>query len=127
MIVAQNIRSKLTEAFEPVSLSITDESSQHAGHIGARPEGETHFQVVIVAAAFVEIARRLSTHGLRFWPTNLRGQCLVVGINRLRDQILLLSDFFFSNQSSGGGRENHHTKSNNVVTNNTKSIAVHIV
>ena len=57
MIVAQNIRSKLTEAFEPVSLSITDESSQHAGHIGARPEGETHFRVVIVAAAFAGKSR----------------------------------------------------------------------
>ena len=57
MIVAQNIRSKLTEAFEPVSLSITDESSQHAGHTGARPEGETHFRVVIVAAAFAGKSR----------------------------------------------------------------------
>ena len=57
MIVAQNIRSKLTEAFEPVSLSITDESSQHAGHIGARPEGETHFRVAIVASAFAGKSR----------------------------------------------------------------------
>ena len=57
MIVAQNIRSKLTEAFEPVSLSITDESSQHAGQTGARPEGETHFRVVIVAEAFAGKSR----------------------------------------------------------------------
>ena len=57
MIVAQNIKSKLTKAFEPVSLSITDESLQHAGHIGARPEGETHFRVVIVASAFAGKSR----------------------------------------------------------------------
>lgn len=57
MIVAQNIRNKLTEAFEPASLSIIDESSQHAGHIGARPEGETHFRVAIVASAFAGKSR----------------------------------------------------------------------
>jgi len=31
---------------------ILDESHRHAGHAGARPEGETHFAVTIVAPAF---------------------------------------------------------------------------
>ena len=31
---------------------MTDESDRHAGHAGARPGGETHFHVEIVAAAF---------------------------------------------------------------------------
>lgn len=52
MIVAQSIESKLTDAFQPVSLNVIDESSHHAGHVGARPEGETHFRVEIVAGAF---------------------------------------------------------------------------
>ena len=52
MTVAQDIETKLTESFQPVSLKVIDESSQHAGHIGARPEGETHFRVEIVADAF---------------------------------------------------------------------------
>ncbi|PPR12204.1 MAG: DNA-binding transcriptional regulator BolA [Alphaproteobacteria bacterium MarineAlpha11_Bin1] len=52
MTVLQDIETKLTEAFEPVSLTVIDESSLHAGHIGARPEGETHFRVEIVANAF---------------------------------------------------------------------------
>ena len=38
-------------------MSITDESHLHAGHIGARPEGETHFRVDIVSAAFGGISR----------------------------------------------------------------------
>jgi BolA protein len=54
MTVAQDIETKLTEAFQPVSLNIIDESSQHAGHVGARPEGETHFRVEIVAGAFAD-------------------------------------------------------------------------
>ncbi|MEE2722568.1 MAG: BolA family protein [Pseudomonadota bacterium] len=52
MTVAQNIETKLTESFQPVSLKVIDESSRHAGHIGARPEGETHFRVEIIADAF---------------------------------------------------------------------------
>ncbi|MGH6875421.1 MAG: BolA family protein [Aestuariivirgaceae bacterium] len=43
---------KLREAFLPSQLEVIDESRKHAGHAGARPEGETHFRVRIVAAAF---------------------------------------------------------------------------
>ena len=52
MTVAQDIETKLTESFHPASLKVIDESSRHAGHIGARPEGETHFRVEIIADAF---------------------------------------------------------------------------
>jgi BolA family transcriptional regulator, general stress-responsive regulator len=52
MSVADTIRLKLTERFAPVRLEITDESHRHAGHAGARAEGETHFAVTIVSAAF---------------------------------------------------------------------------
>jgi len=50
--VGQTITQKLTDAFTPVELDVIDESHKHAGHSGARPEGETHFKVVIVAEAF---------------------------------------------------------------------------
>jgi len=52
MNVADKIRTKLTERFAPVRLDIVDESYRHAGHEGARPEGETHFSVTIVSAVF---------------------------------------------------------------------------
>lgn len=52
MRVEATIRSKLTEAFEPSRLEIVDESHLHEGHVGARPEGQTHFRVEIVSAAF---------------------------------------------------------------------------
>jgi BolA family transcriptional regulator, general stress-responsive regulator len=52
LTVAETMRRKLTEAFQPARLEIVDESHKHAGHAGARPEGETHFSVEIVAAAF---------------------------------------------------------------------------
>ena len=57
MIVAATIRRKLSERLAPTRLDIIDESHRHAGHTGARPEGETHFAVTIVAAAFAGLNR----------------------------------------------------------------------
>jgi BolA protein len=45
------IRTRLTQALQPDSLEITDESAKHAGHAGAA-SGGGHFIVHIVAAAF---------------------------------------------------------------------------
>ncbi len=57
MSVAETIRDKLTARFAPTRLVILDESHRHAGHAGARPEGETHFAVTIVSSAFAGINR----------------------------------------------------------------------
>lgn len=57
MSVADTIRGKLTARFAPVRLDIVDESQRHAGHAGARPEGETHFAVTIVSAVFAGQSR----------------------------------------------------------------------
>ena len=46
------ITNKLSEAFSPESLDVSDESHLHEGHAGHRPGGETHFRVYIVSAAF---------------------------------------------------------------------------
>jgi len=51
MGVADHIIRKLTEAFDPESLRVVDESEKHAGHAGHRPGGESHFRVYIVAEA----------------------------------------------------------------------------
>jgi BolA protein len=52
MRTADLITKKLTEAFEPQSLNVVDESHQHEGHAGSRPGGQTHFRVYIVSEAF---------------------------------------------------------------------------
>jgi BolA protein len=57
MTVAETIRQKLTERLAPSRLDIIDESHRHAGHAGARPEGETHFAVTIVSMAFTGLNR----------------------------------------------------------------------
>ena len=55
--VGQKISTKLEKAFQPSMLEVIDESHQHAGHSGARPEGETHFRVRIRSAAFAGKSR----------------------------------------------------------------------
>ena len=59
------IEDKLRAAFSPARLEVFDESSKHHGHSGWREGGETHFRVVIEAAAFagksrVEIHRAIN-------------------------------------------------------------------
>jgi BolA protein len=55
--VQATLRAKLEAALAPLRLDIVDESHRHAGHAGARPEGETHFKVEVVAAAFAGKSR----------------------------------------------------------------------
>ena len=57
MTVAETIHAKLVAALAPVALEIEDQSARHEGHAGARPEGETHFHVSIVSAAFAGKSR----------------------------------------------------------------------
>lgn len=57
MSVRARIETKLTTAFAPQRLEVVDESHLHAGHAGARPEGETHFRVRIVSSSFSGIGR----------------------------------------------------------------------
>jgi BolA protein len=61
MRVSDSIRLKLTAAFAPQSLEVVDESHRHAGHAGATrddgSQGETHFHVRMVSAAFDGVSR----------------------------------------------------------------------
>jgi BolA protein len=57
MRMQERIRARLSEALAPQSLDVVDESSKHAGHAGARPGGETHYRIAIVAAAFAGKSR----------------------------------------------------------------------
>ena len=57
MTMADTIRAKLTATFMPDALDVEDESAKHAGHSGARPGGETHFNVRIVSKVFEGVSR----------------------------------------------------------------------
>ncbi len=57
MAVAEMIRSKLREAFDPAALEVKDESYLHKGHSGAPEGGESHFRVRLVSKAFEGMSR----------------------------------------------------------------------
>lgn len=54
---ADRLKDTLTKAFAPTLLRVVDDSARHAGHAGARPEGQTHYSVLLVSDAFVGINR----------------------------------------------------------------------
>ncbi len=64
---ADRIRAALESALDPVSLDIEDESRLHAGHAGARPEGETHYNVSVVSSRFAgqsRVARQRAVYSI---------------------------------------------------------------
>jgi BolA protein len=54
---ADRIAAALRAAFPPAEVEVADDSHRHAGHAGARPEGETHYSVRVVSPAFAGMSR----------------------------------------------------------------------
>ena len=65
MTMRDKIEAKMQTRFAPETLEIVDESFLHAGHSGARPGGETHFQVFVTSPAFAGL-NRVARHRLVF-------------------------------------------------------------
>lgn len=59
----QEIEKRLNEALEPTYLEVIDESHLHAGHIGARPSGNTHFRLKITSKKFNDL-KAIARHQL---------------------------------------------------------------
>lgn len=49
---ADRLEHLIATAFDPAEVKVMDDSHKHAGHAGARPEGETHYRVQVISAAF---------------------------------------------------------------------------
>lgn len=58
-VYSERMKTKLSNAFQPTTLEIVDDSSRHSGHTGDNPDGqgETHFNVVIVSNSFAGKSR----------------------------------------------------------------------
>lgn len=55
--IESEITARLTEAFTPESLTVSNDSGRHRGHSGDDGSGESHFSVEIVSAAFAGVSR----------------------------------------------------------------------
>jgi stress-induced morphogen len=54
---AARLEATLRQAFAPKLIRVLDDSARHAGHTGARPEGETHYSVLVVSDSFRGLSR----------------------------------------------------------------------
>jgi BolA protein len=62
---ADRLTAVLSAGFAPSVLKVTDDSAQHAGHMGAAAGGQTHYSVLIVSEAFRgmnRVARSRAVH-----------------------------------------------------------------
>ena len=62
---ADRIEAHLRAVFAPEILAVSDDSARHVGHAGARPEGETHYHILMVTGGFrgqSRIARSRAVH-----------------------------------------------------------------
>lgn len=57
MSVKETMEQKLAAAFPGAEITVRDDSHLHAGHAGARPEGETHFHVRLRGQQFSGVTR----------------------------------------------------------------------
>jgi len=53
----ERVERLLNQAFSPKALEVMDESHKHAGHAGARPEGETHYHIVMTSDKLEGLSR----------------------------------------------------------------------
>ena len=65
----QIIITKLTQQLTPAFLDVVDESHLHKGHMGSRPEGETHFRVTVKSDIF-ENKKSLDCHKMIYEVLN---------------------------------------------------------
>jgi BolA family transcriptional regulator, general stress-responsive regulator len=57
MSIEAEFISRLTAAFSPQSLTVTNDSHKHAGHMGDDGTGDSHFSIQIRAASLAELSR----------------------------------------------------------------------
>lgn len=57
MSIAEEIRSRLEDAFQPTRLEVHDDSEAHRGHAGFREGGESHFHVTLAAPTLTPLSR----------------------------------------------------------------------
>ena len=57
MSLEAEIRSRLSQRFDPDRLEVINDSHRHAGHAGDDGSGESHWRVVIAAPEFAGMSR----------------------------------------------------------------------
>ena len=81
MSIETEMRQRLTAAFAPERQEITNESHRHAGHSGDDGSGESHFAVLIRAAALAPLGRVARHRAVHQALGDLVGRIHALGID----------------------------------------------
>ena len=81
MSIETEMRQRLIAAFAPERLEISNESHRHAGHSGDDGSGESHFAVVIRAAALASMGRVARHRAVHQALGDLVGRIHALGID----------------------------------------------
>ena len=57
MLIEDQIKKILTEAFTPEGVEVINDSRKHAGHVGDDGTGQTHFTVKVSSNKFEGVSR----------------------------------------------------------------------
>jgi BolA protein len=71
-MIADQIEARLNAALAPLTLTVRDDSADHAGHAGAREGG--HFHVTVISDRFTGL-QRLARHRLVYHALAELMQC----------------------------------------------------
>jgi BolA protein len=64
---AERIEAAISSAYPGAAIRVEDDSRRHAGHAGAAPGGETHYNLLVVSDGFsglTRVARSRAVHAL---------------------------------------------------------------
>lgn len=81
MPIADEIHARLTAAFHPTALVVSDESEKHRGHAGHREGGESHFHVAMTAAALTPMSRLARHRAVHDALGDIMGRIHALGLN----------------------------------------------
>ena len=81
MSVEQELRARLTQAFQPTVLDIRNDSHRHQGHSGDDGSGESHFHVTIRAPALANLGRVARHRAIHAAIGDLNGRIHALGID----------------------------------------------
>ena len=81
MSVEQELKMRLTDAFQPSLLEVRNDSHRHQGHAGDDGSGESHFHVTIRAPALANLGRVARHRAIHAAIGDLNGRIHALGID----------------------------------------------
>ena len=81
MSIQDSFIARLTAAFSPISLTVTNDSAKHAGHAGDDGSGDSHYAIHIRAASLAPMGRLARHRAIHAALGDLTGRVHAIAID----------------------------------------------